>query len=220
LSVQTLPSLVAKKNTSIPDETTASVKTPLINHGENLDYGTTTVQGQSSPSEFTITSPKDKPALFNRGLIIIYLNYASLSFLEMGYGSLLPLFYSTSIPLGGVGLDPYMIGITMGSFGGVNAIVQAIILGPLIRKFGARKMYIISFPGLFACVTLYPIIRYFAQRFGRVNNLVIVCMIVQLSFQMFIFVSYGILVCISSLVQALILSSRRFDASCLGAACL
>ena len=122
---------------------------------------------------------------------MIYLNYASLSFLEMGYGSLLPLFYSTSIPLGGVGLDPYMIGITLGTFGGVNAIVQAIFLGPLIRRFGARKMYILSFPGLFACVSLYPIIRYFAQRFGTVNNVVIICMIAQLSFQMLLFVSYG-----------------------------
>jgi hypothetical protein len=196
--VQTLPSLVAKKKTengvsprgtSIPDGTT--VKTPLINHGESLDYGTTTVQGQSSPSESATTSPKDKPALFNRGLIMIYLNFASLSFLDMGYSALLPLFYSTSIPLGGVGLDPYNIGITLGSFGCVNAIVQARFLGPSIRKFGARKMYILSFPGLFACVALYPIIRYFAQRSGSVNNLVIVCMIIQLSFQMLIFSSYG-----------------------------
>jgi hypothetical protein len=186
--VQTLPSLVAKKNTSIPDELETAVKTPLMNHRESLDYGVTTVQGRSAPSESTATN---KPALFNRGLIFIYLNYASLSFLEMGYGSLLPLFYSTSIPLGGVGLDPYMIGITMGSFGGINAIVQAIFLGALIKKFGARKMYILSFPGLFACVTLYPIIRYLAQHYGRVNILVIACMIVQLSFQMMIFVSYG-----------------------------
>ena len=182
--------MVPPRGTSIPDE--ATVKTPLINHGESLVYGTTTVEVQSSPSGSTITSPKVKPLLFNRGLIIIYINFAALSFLDMGYAALLPLFYSTSIPLGGVGLDPYKIGITLGSFGCVNAIVQARFLGPSIRKFGARKVYIFSFPGLFACVTLYPIIRYFAQYFGRVNNLVVVCMIVQLSFQMLIFSSYGI----------------------------
>ena len=198
-NVQTLPSLVAKKEqengvslrgTTNPDGTT--VETPLINHGESLDYGTTTVRVESSPSQSTTTSSTDKPALYNRGLIMIYLNFAALSFLDMGFSTLLPLFYSTSIPLGGVGLDPYKIGITLGSFGCVNAIVQARFLGPSIRKFGARKMYILSFPGLFACVTLYPIIRYFAQHFGRVNNIVAVCMIVQLSFQMLIFSSYGI----------------------------
>ena len=194
--IQTLPLLVAKKKnenggSSIPDE--ATVKTPLINHGESLDYGTTTVEAQSSPSGSTITSPKDKPLLFNRGLIIIYLNFATLSFLDIGYSALLPLFYSTSIPLGGVGLDPYKIGIILGTFGCLNAIVQARFLGPSIRKFGARKLYIFSFPGLFACVTLYPIIRHFAQHFGRVNNIVVVCMIVQLMFQMLIFSSFGII---------------------------
>lgn len=175
--------------TSTPDGTT--VETPLLSHGESLDYGTSTVQVQSSSSESTITSPEDKPALFNRGLIMIYLNFASLSFLDMGHSALLPLFYSSSIQSGGLGLDPYKIGITLGSFGCVNAIVQARFLGPSIRKFGARRLYILSFPGLFACVTLYPIIRYLAQRFGGVNNFVIACMIVQLSFQMTIFSSYG-----------------------------
>jgi hypothetical protein len=198
--IQTLPSLVAKnknengvsppRGTAIPNGTT--VETPLINHGESLDYGTTTVQVESSPSRSTTTSHKDKPVLFNRGLIMIYLNSAAISFLEMGYSSLLPLFYSTSIPLGGVGLDPYKIGIALGSFGCANAIVQARFLGSLIRKYGARKLYILSFPGLFACVTLYPIIRYFTQRFGRVNNIVVVCMMVQLSFRILISMSYGI----------------------------
>ena len=171
----------------------STVKTPLISHGESLDYGTTTVEVESPPSDSTTMSLKDKPVLFNRGLIMIYFNFAALAFLDMGYAALLPLFYSTSIPLGGVGLDPYHIGITLGSFGCINAMVQARFLGPSIRKFGARKVYIHSFPGLFACASLYPIIRYFAQHFGRVNNIVIVCMIIQLSFQMLIFSSYGIL---------------------------
>ena len=131
---------------------------------------------------------------------MIYLNYASLCFLDMGYSALLPLFYSTSIPLGGLGLDPYYIRITLGTFGCVNAIVQARFLGPLIRKFGARKMYILSFPGISGCVTLYPIIRYFAQSSGRVNNLVILFMIVQLGFEMTISSSYGTL-SVFSLVQ-------------------
>ena len=102
---------------STPDGT--NVETPLINHGEIFDYGTNTIQGQSS----TTSSPKDKPALFNRGLIMIYLNYASLCFLDMGYSALLPLFYSTSIPLGGLGLDPYNIGITLGTFGDRKSVV-------------------------------------------------------------------------------------------------
>ena len=123
---------------------------------------------------------------------MIYVNFATLSFLSMGYSALQPLFYSTSIPLGGVGLDPYMIGIIMGSFGCANAILQARFLGPSIRRFGARKLYILSFPGFLAGVALFPIIKYFAQRFGRVNYPVVVCMIVQLSFRMLSSTTFGI----------------------------
>ena len=180
---------VSPRGASIPDRTT--IETPLINHGGSLGYGTTIVEVQPPPSESTTTIPTDKPVLFDRGLIMIYLNFAALSFLDMGFSALLPLFYSTSIPLGGVGLDPYKIGIIMGSFGCVNAILQARFLGPSIRKLGARRLYILSFPGLFVCVTLYPIIKYFAQHFGRVNYLVVVCMIVQLSFRMLGSTSFG-----------------------------
>ena len=165
-----------------------TIETPLMDHGERLDYGTTTVQ--SSPSEFTMTNPDNKP-LLDRKLMMIYLNLVSLSFLDMSHFVLLPLFYSTSIPLGGLGLDPLRIGIVLGSFGFVNAFVQAKFLGPLIRKFGARKMYIMCFPGLLAGITLYPIMRHFAQLYGRVNYVVIICIIVQRSFQVFTFASYG-----------------------------
>ena len=152
---------------------------------------------------------------------MIYLNFATLSFLSMGYSALQPLFYSTSIPLGGVGLDPYMIGIIMGSFGCANAILQARFLGPSIRRFGARKLYILSFPGLFAGVALFPIIKYFAQRFGRVNYPVVVCMIVQLSFRMLSSTTFGILPAFM-LVQVTSSNylSRRFRGSYLGTACI
>lgn len=125
---------------------------------------------------------------------MIYLNSAALSFIDMGHFVLLPLFYSTPIPSGGLGLDPYQIGMSLGIFGFVNAIVQASFLGPLIRKFGARKMYIICFPAHFVCVALYPIMRHLAQGFGRVNNVVIGCMVVQLTLHTVVFSSFGIFI--------------------------
>ena len=199
---QTLPSLVAKNKAeslerlspsemTIPD---ATIESPLINHGERLDYGSTTDQVQSSSSshsEHTTTTSENKRVLLDPGLIMIYINFTCLAFLDMGHFVLLPLFYSTSIPLGGLGLDPYRIGIMLGTFGFCNAIVQARLLGVVIRKFGARKVYITSFPGLTVCVTLYPIMKHLVRRFESVNYLIIICIVVQLSFQTFIFSSYG-----------------------------
>ena len=226
-SLQTLPSLVAKSNLKnletassrdreirTPDET---IETPLINHEERFDYGTITPQ--SSPFESTTTILENKPTLFNHGLIIIYFNYACLAFLDMSHIVLLPLFYSTSISSGGLGLDPFKIGVALGSFGCVNAILQVRFLGPFIRKFGARKMYLMSFPCFFFCLAPYPIMRYLVQRFGRVNYLVIICMIIQLSFRMSISCSYG--TCLYSRLSYPFWSLiPRFYAGCLGAACI
>ena len=188
---QTLPLLVAKRK--MLSKRDAVDETPLINHGENCDYDidSTTVQVQSSSSETTPRTPEAKLSLLNRGLFMIYLNYIFLAFLDMGHFTLLPLFYSTSIPSGGLGLDPSKIGIVMGCFGFVNAIVQARYLGPSIRKFGARKVYIICFPSLFGCFALYPIMKHLTQGFGGVNSLVIICMMIQLSLQMLVFSSSG-----------------------------
>jgi hypothetical protein len=193
--VQTLPSLVTKRRTEslerIATRDVADENIALINHRDSLDYDPTPIQIQSSSSESTPIQ-QDKPPLLNRGLVMIYLNNAFLAFLQMGHFSLLPLFYSTSIPSGGLGLDPSKIGIVMGAYGFVNAIVQATFLGSLIRKFGARKLYIICFPALFGCYALYPIMRHLVERSGRVNHLVIFCMIVQLSFQVVAYPSSGI----------------------------
>ena len=202
---QTLPSLVAAQkrrqlNGVASDDIIApgsTAKSSLINHGERLDYGATdaTEQQQSSSSsnsEYDSSGRESRASSFlTRELLFIYLNYAALSFLDMGYYVLIPLFYSTSISLGGLGLNPLIIGITLGTFGCINAVIQAKLLGPLIRKYGARKMYIVSCPSLFVCLTLYPIMRFLAQLSGRVDGFVVACMMIQMGFYMGIYCAYG-----------------------------
>ena len=199
--LQTLPLLVAAQKQCQLNEVAsddvitpnATSKTSLINHGEIFDYGATdrTEQQESSSSsnsEYDSSRPESHASSFlNRGLLSIYLNYAALSFLNMGYYALLPLFYSTSISLGGLGLDLFIIGTTFGTFGFINAVVQAKLLGPMIRKYGARKMYIVSCPSLFVCFTLYPVLRFLVQLSGRVDGFVITCMVIQMGFYMCIY---------------------------------
>ena len=205
--LQTLPSLVAARERRqlngvasddiiTPDATTA--KTSLVNHGERLNYGATDAtehhQSSSSSSNSDYESSRHEShasSFLTRELVYIYLNYAALSFLDMGHYVLLPLFYSTSITLGGLGLDPFTIGITFGTSGFINAVIQAKLLGPLIRKYGARKIYIVTVPSLFVCFTLYPILRFLVQLSGRVDGFVIACMMIQIGFYMCIYCTYG-----------------------------
>jgi len=232
--LQTLPSLVAARgrrqlnNLSSDDMIipNATSKTSLINHGESLDdYGATST-AEHSQSSSSSNSEHDSsrleshtPPFLTRGLLLIYLNYAALSFLDMGHFVLLPLFYSTSISLGGLGLDPFRIGVTFGTFGCINAVIQANALGPLIRKYGARKMYIVSFPGLIACFSLYPVMRYFAQISGRVDAFVIACMMIQMSFYMCIYMAYGTYYELFILWCEHLYIFNRFHAGVYGTAC-
>jgi len=202
---ETLPSLVAARkrrqlDNASSDDTTVpatTAKTSLIDQRERLDYGATDTtdyhpssSSSNSYASSTLESPTP-PRFLDRGLLIIYLNFAGIAFLDMGHFVLLALFYSTSIPSGGLGLDPLTIGVAFGTFGFFNAIFQAKVVGPLIRKYGARKLYVVFFPGLFACFALYPVMRYFVQLSGRVDGFVIACMMIQLSLGISSYICYG-----------------------------
>ena len=106
---------------------------------------------------------------------------------------LLPLMWSTSIPLGGLGLDPLRIGTALGVFGLINAFVQVRIMGPVLRRFGARRVFRVSFSSLLFSLVFFPIMKYFAQRAGRVDGIVVALMVAQLTSQMLLYFAYGMI---------------------------
>ena len=86
-------------------------------------------------------------------LLIWIMAADALSFLDldMGYFVLLPLFYSTSIPLGSLGLDLFIIGITFGTFGCINAVNQAKLLDGFAIVCLMIQMSFHMYTGLAAC---------------------------------------------------------------------
>jgi len=118
-------------------------------------------------------------------------NHIVLTFLDMCHAVLLPLVYSTSIPLGGLGLDPFHIGATLGTYGCINSIIQMNFLGRFIRKFGARQVYIYASPAIAGCFAMYPIMGFFARRAGGVDAIVIACIVFQFTCHMAIYMAYG-----------------------------
>ncbi|KAF8969120.1 major facilitator superfamily multidrug-resistance, DHA1 sub-family [Flammula alnicola] len=211
---ETLPSLVARErlerhNKTLSDDILTSDVTEesqLLSHGENPSYGSdslssschvasssdaSTVVDQGSD---TLSCQRSNPSfrsILTRPLLMTLTNHVFLTFLDMCHFVLLPLMYSTSVALGGLGLDPFRIGITLGAFGCVNSIIQANFLGRFIRNYGARKVYIVSFSSLFFCFLMYPLMSFFAKRAGGVDARVIACMMIQLGFQTLIYMAYG-----------------------------
>lgn len=176
----------------------------LLNHDNSADYGTAPARRSPSPSSSDSSmnlngkignldpeAPTLGSVLRSKQMRFVVINYLFLTFTDMAYSVLMPLVYSTKIELGGLGLDPYQIGMIMGIWGFVNAFVQINLLGKLIRKYGSCRMYQTSYASFCICLLTYPISTYLAHRNGGISIGVCISIFVQLLFQFSLYMSYG-----------------------------
>jgi nitrate/nitrite transporter NarK len=93
---------------------------------------------------------------------------------------LIPLSYSSSIPIGGLGLSPYQVGLILGIFALINGTWNVLVLRKVLKKIGPRKMYIVSYASFLIIFPLLWIIRETAHAAGKVNTLVWALIVCQL----------------------------------------
>ncbi|KAJ7742135.1 major facilitator superfamily multidrug-resistance, DHA1 sub-family [Mycena maculata] len=124
-------------------------------------------------------------------LLIPLLNYGFFCFSQTAFQVLYPLMYSTSIPNGGLAFSPYQIGVTRGIWGVLNAFSQLFVTARLIRRFGARTIYIFAFGNFTICIGAYPLLSFFAQRAQKVDAIVWAIVVVQLISNLAIGMAYS-----------------------------
>ncbi|KAG6810089.1 hypothetical protein H0H92_013363 [Tricholoma furcatifolium] len=144
---------------------------------DNTNYGT--IQNDETPK-----SDVDVPVPF-RGLLIPQvltplLVYSFLSFVDMSSQVLMPLMFSTSIPVGGLGFDAYRIGVILSIFGFVNAVFQLVFMGKMVRAFGPRNILAMAQLSYVLNIGLFPFMSIFARRAGRVDATVWAIIVLQL----------------------------------------
>ncbi|KAJ7585582.1 major facilitator superfamily multidrug-resistance, DHA1 sub-family [Mycena floridula] len=157
---------------------------PLLGE-QTIDYGS--ASRQSVPEE----PPSLRALIADSRVSIILTSFAFLSFNEMSYSSLVPLVYSTSIPWGGLGLHPRQIGTIMAAVGICGCFAQIFVFSRLLRRFGPRRMYLASLGGSFLATSGFPLMSFFAKRAGKVDPLVIVVMIGQLTCSLYGYIAYN-----------------------------
>ncbi|KAF7375259.1 MFS domain-containing protein [Mycena sanguinolenta] len=170
---ETLPSRPSKRPGS-PAETD-----PLLSHDS---------QETSSPREL----PPPLRDLLIRPVLISLSTYGLLAFCNMAQDALVPLFFATPIPLGGLGLKPADIGLILSICGVCNATVQALFGGWLIRRFGARRVFITGFCGLAMQFAMYPLIGFLARRAGKVDAVVYTALAFQFSCTFVIYLCFAV----------------------------
>ncbi|KAF8894253.1 major facilitator superfamily domain-containing protein [Mucidula mucida] len=151
-----------------------SASAPLLDNASDPNYGTT---GGTEAAETPVAHMRTPSfrEITNKNVLNVVITYCFLSFNSTSFEVLMPLMYSTSISIGGLGLNPYQIGW--------------IIM--LIRTLGARRAFITSCFFLLAAFAAFSFESYFAKKAGYIDWRVITLMGLHMAFNLMIFTAYG-----------------------------
>jgi len=195
----------AKSARCFPNEST----TLIIEEVGAVTYGSTAVAEYENSAEarstLAITPGPQSPSrrLLAPQILVVY---GFITFTDMCVQVLQPLVWSTSTSLGGLGFDPYRIGLIMSIWGFMNAIVQSTCLGPIIRRIGPKNILVAAFASWVIILALYPFLSFFAQNAGGADARVWTILIMQLAISMTSYGAYGMH---SSVSARFLLMSRK-----------
>ncbi|KAF8825576.1 hypothetical protein HHX47_DHR6000215 [Lentinula edodes] len=168
-SLLTLPNKVKRQHNSESE--------PLLSNDPETSQTYGSVENREGPSE---RPPTTRALLTDSKLRITLLSMAFLAFTDMSYQVLIPLIYTTSIPVGGLGLSPYQVGLILGIFGFANGVWNWAILTKFLKKLGPRKTVLIFYSFFLLHFSLLWILRDVAAHVGEVTPLIWALLIFQL----------------------------------------
>jgi hypothetical protein len=88
-----------------------------------------------------------------------------------------------------------------GTWGLFNAFAQIVLVGKLIKTYGASNLYRTAYASFCVCVLTYPVSTYLARRNGGISFGVCASIFIQLLFQTLIFMGYSMYPCPSTSVR-------------------
>ncbi|KAJ8077575.1 hypothetical protein PM082_002007 [Marasmius tenuissimus] len=172
------PSYKAKPSARGEEETRAL----LSEEASNNDYGSVSQTGSNQESDAERTnSPRQSThrSLLTPELKATLCCQAFLALTDMCYVVLIPLIYSTSTHLGGLGFTPTYIGSIMAITMFINAMNQVTFSKWLLKKIGPRKMFILAYGSFFGDFMALMILRMLVHHFGKVTPAVWAVIIAQ-----------------------------------------
>ncbi|KIL59877.1 hypothetical protein M378DRAFT_965882 [Amanita muscaria Koide BX008] len=89
-------------------------------------------------------------------VIIAGANYASLSLIDIAFRAIQPVFFSTPIELGGLGLSPAAIGNVLSIFGLLAGIFELFFFTRIVDRLGAKVPSLLELQQVFRCLRLSP----------------------------------------------------------------
>jgi hypothetical protein len=127
-------------------------------------------------SQESTLSPVTKPhhneeppsfrSLLTPRVIIAAGNYASLSLVDVAFRAIQPLFLSTPIELGGLGMPPSTIGKILSVYGILNGLFQVLFFARIHDYWGSKKLFTVGIASGFPIFAAFPLMSYLAKTHG------------------------------------------------------
>ncbi|KAG2146249.1 major facilitator superfamily domain-containing protein [Suillus clintonianus] len=121
---------------------------------------------QAANSEDVSSKPLPLCALLTPKVLIVTASYVTMALFYMAFSSILPVFYSTPIELGGLSLDPPRIGAILAASGVAHGIFQLLFYARLHDRFGAGAIHIFGVGSGVPIIILFPVINALARVHG------------------------------------------------------
>lgn len=93
-------------------------------------------------------------------------NYAVLAIVDITLRAVQPVFLSTPIRLGGLGLSPQTIGVILSGYGILNGLLQIFFFAKIHDRFGSKRVYLTGIFSSLPVFLLFPIINILARHQG------------------------------------------------------
>ena len=104
--------------------------------------------------------------LTQRRVLLCVTNHAALSFVNISYRAIRPLFFSTPISDGGLGLDPPSIGKILACFGILTGIFQVTFFARAHALWGTKRFYVGGLCCAVPVFALFPVMNAMARVYG------------------------------------------------------
>ncbi|KAF5309478.1 hypothetical protein D9619_012411 [Psilocybe cf. subviscida] len=105
-------------------------------------------------------------SLLTRRVIIATGNTATLSLVDISFRAIQPLFLSTPVHLGGLGLPPSTIGNLLSIFGILNGVFQAFFFAKIADRWGTKRVFIAGLTSALPAFASFPVINQLARTQG------------------------------------------------------
>ncbi|KAI6030874.1 major facilitator superfamily domain-containing protein [Pisolithus orientalis] len=154
---------------------------PLKRNGKNSQPDIPSTNSQNDTPGDRDTSPVPTLTLLKTYSVMLPIaNYGVLALVDIGLFALVPLFYSTPVEIGGLGLSPFAIGVWMMAFGIGNGLFQILFVARAVDRFGERRVFCSAVLAFFPIVVAFPIMSWVIQAQKEVTPAIWVLVLVQL----------------------------------------